>query len=83
MNLTAKVASAGVVALAGFVAPKITSAGWKMVTGKEPPRDDDESKLTQLIVFAAVSAVLATVVQYYATKGAAKLTDKNPKEIQA
>ena len=73
MDMGWKIASAGATAAATFLAAKATNAGWKLATGNEAPAvDDDEVPSTQVVVFAAVAAVVATLAQRYATRGAKK-----------
>ncbi|GAB2980208.1 MAG TPA: DUF4235 domain-containing protein [Actinotalea caeni] len=59
----------------GLVATKALSLVWKGVTGHEPPKeidDDGEISVTEVVVFAAVSAAVAAIVRAYATRGASK-----------
>ena len=73
MDMGWKIASAGATAAATFLAAKATNAGWTLATGKQAPSvDDDEVPLGQIIVFSAVAAVVATLAQRYATRGAKK-----------
>lgn len=73
MDIGWKLASAGAMAGAAFVASKIAEGGWKAVTGHDiPHEDDDDVQLVQLVAFAAASAVLVALAQRYALRGAKK-----------
>ncbi|WP_420112895.1 DUF4235 domain-containing protein [Pseudactinotalea sp.] len=70
-KLIATVATLG----AGLVATKAISLAWKGVTGHEPPKaidDDGEISITEVVIFAAVSAAVAAMVRAYVTRGTAK-----------
>lgn len=73
MNLQKLITTAAAVA-AGFAANKALSAGWKAVTGHEPPTGDDDGEVSmgELVVFAAVSGAVVAFARTYATRGAAK-----------
>ena len=75
MDIGWKLASAAAMASAAYVAGKVAEGGWKVVTGHSAPIDDDEDEapLTQLLIFAAISAVLVTLAQRYAMRGASKV----------
>ncbi|WRS30988.1 DUF4235 domain-containing protein [Actinomycetaceae bacterium MB13-C1-2] len=73
MNLVGKLASMGAVAASGFVASKIADKGWTRVTGKEPPKDDSNEGIVQVVVFAALSAIIAALVQRVVMKGTTRL----------
>ncbi|WP_043535783.1 DUF4235 domain-containing protein [Actinomyces polynesiensis] len=73
MDIGWKIASAGSMAAAAFVASKIAEGGWKAVTGKDVPHeDDDDVQLVPLLAFAAASAVLVALAQRFAMKGTKK-----------
>lgn len=77
MNIAAKLATLAGMAVAGLVAPRLTATGWRKVTGQEPPSDEPgESKLIQIVVFAALSAVVATLLQQLTMRGAQKAIDR-------
>lgn len=77
MNLVTKLVSMGAVAASGFVASKVAASSWTRVTGSEPPTDDDGTgEVLQIVAFAAVSAVLAALVQHYVAKGTSSLMTK-------
>lgn len=72
-----KLINMAIVMGAGFAATKAMSLVWKGVTGHEPPKeidDDGEVSVTEVVIFAAVSAATAALVKAYATKGAKRLT---------
>lgn len=50
---------------AGIVAQQIVRAGWRFVRGAEPTHDD--SPLTEILVFAAVTAATVAVAKNWAT----------------
>lgn len=71
MDIGWKIASAVALGIAGAASSKIAEAGWQLVTGHKPPREDEDGvALVQLIVFAALSAALGAVVQRFALRGA-------------
>ena len=73
-DLTWKIASAAAAALAAMGASKIAEIGWRLATGNEAPReDDDEAALVSLVVFAAASASVVAIAQRYAIRSAKKL----------
>jgi len=73
MDIGWKIASAGAGAIASLVAGRVVDGGWKLATGKDAPHeDDDEVSILQLVVFAAVSAVVASLAQRAAVRGAKK-----------
>ena len=70
-KLIATVATLG----AGLVATKAISLAWKGITGHEPPKaidDDGEISIVEVVVFAAVSAAVASLVRAYIQRGTAK-----------
>ncbi len=73
MDIGWKLASAGAGALASLIAGNVVNRGWKLATGKDAPHeDDDEVSIIRLVVFAAVSAVVASLAQRVALQGAKK-----------
>jgi hypothetical protein len=73
MDIGWKLASAGAAAIATIISGRIAEAGWRLVTGHEAPRDDDDdAPVVQLVVFAAVSAAVAALAQRSAVRGARK-----------
>lgn len=78
MDMTMKIANMGALALAGFGAGKVAEIGWRMVTGRPVPLDEDEhSSLMQVVIFAAASAAVVAVAQHYASRTAARVLDPN------
>ncbi len=70
MKFATKLATLAATATASFLAPKLVTSGWKLVTGQEPPEDGEEQdRLTQVLVFAAVSAVVSTMLTQLAVRG--------------
>lgn len=67
-----KVASAGALVVAGFVADKIVDVTWKLATGHTAPRDEDEAtaKITELVIFGALSGIFVTLIRRQALRGA-------------
>lgn len=69
-----KLASAGAMAAAAFGAGKVAEVGWKLVTGRDVPHeDDDEVALVSLVIFAAASAAIIAVAQRYVVQSAKKV----------
>ena len=56
--------------VAGLVAQRVVSAGWTFIRGTQPGKDDDDSRLPEILVFAAVSAATAAVARNWATHSA-------------
>ena len=60
----------------GLVATKAISLAWKGITGHEPPRAiddaDGEISITEVVLFAAVSAAVAAVIRAFVTRGTVK-----------
>lgn len=76
MDMTWKIASTGALALAGFGAGKVAEVGWRVLTGRPvPTQEDDDSTLVQIVLFAAASAAVAAVAQHYMSRTAARLYD--------
>ncbi len=67
-----KIVSAVSMGLAGIVAGKIVSIGWKAVTGKAAPVDPDDPgvSVAEIVVFAAVSGALLGLSRQLAALGA-------------
>jgi hypothetical protein len=74
MNVPYKVAVAGSLAIAGLLADNVADKGWKIVTGHESPKgeDEDQARFSELIAFAVISGVLVAVSRRYALKGTKK-----------
>jgi len=74
MDMKSKLIIAGAAALAGFAVNKALEPTWKLVTGNTPPQMEEDS-ITQLVVFAALSAALATVAQTVVTRKTTKFIE--------
>lgn len=77
-KLVSGVAAAG----AGLVANKAVDASWKGFTGHQSPTDDteDEFGLGEILAFAILSAVVASVASVLARQVAKKWYKPVPKE---
>lgn len=79
-----KLASAGAMAVSALAAGKVTEAGWKLVTGHDVPREDDEeATLVSVVLFAAASAAIIAVAQRYALRSAKKWYGPSTDQIEA
>lgn len=65
----ARVAGTVAAVAAAFVAQRLMTAAWRTVTGTTPDQDDD-SPLTEVLVFAALSAATVAVARTWATRKA-------------
>lgn len=74
-KLAATVVSAGV----SFLIPRVVDGTWKLITGDNPPDTEEKGKLTQVLLYAAISAVIVTAVE----RGAMLLLDSFEKEEPA
>ena len=66
--------SALTVMAAGFVAEKVISSGWKAVTGRPTPKDQEQvlsNRLGEVIVFAVISGALISLTRELALRQAA------------
>lgn len=68
MDIKAKLLTAAAMGLSTLVVSKALEAGWKLVTGEEPPREDDTGRVIQLMLFAGVSAMAIAGVQRLAVQ---------------
>ena len=61
-------------AAAGFATRKVMTAGWRKLTGKEPPEhpEDPQVALAEAIGWAAVMGVAMSTARLLATRVAAK-----------
>lgn len=55
---------------AGIVAQQVVRAGWRFVRGTEPSHDD--SPLSEILVFAAVTAATVAIAKNWATHRASR-----------
>ncbi len=85
MKFEAKLAALAAMGLSSWLAPKLAAKTWKFVTGNEPPSDEEGSTFGQILIFAALSAVLVTAIQTGADRAAVKFlpTDDEAKEIRS
>ena len=69
-------ATAAVATLAsGFVAEKVVALGWRVVSGKPAPREEDQLlnyKLAEIVTFAIISGATVTLVRELGLRQAAK-----------
>lgn len=69
-------ATAAVATLAsGFVAEKVVALGWRAVTGKPAPREEDQLlnyQLAEVVAFAVISGAAITLVRELGLRQAAK-----------
>lgn len=71
MDIGWKVVDIGAVALAGLVSDNIVKLGWKIATGKNPPKDDDlEVGMAELIVFAVLSGTFLAITKRFTVRAA-------------
>lgn len=85
MDIGWKAASTAALLIAGLVSDNIVNVAWKAVTGHHPPRGEDEAeaRLAELLVFAVVSAILATLLRRLTMKKAAKWYGGSQKRLLA
>lgn len=78
IKIGSTVASLGGVALAN----KVLSAGWRKVTGNEPPEDnaDPEESLRDIIVWSLITGLVGTLIKVGITRAANKADRKD--EVQ-
>lgn len=77
MNLQSKLAGLAAMGLSSFLAPKLAASTWKIVTGEEPPSEEQGSRFVQILVFSALSAVFVTSFQHVANNLTAKFLAEN------
>nr|WP_269212751.1 DUF4235 domain-containing protein [Schaalia sp. lx-100] len=65
--------SAGAMALTAIAAGKVAEIGWRAVTGLDVPSDDENASLATVVAFAAASAAVVAIAQYYTSQGTRKL----------
>lgn len=68
-----KVVSTLAILATGFVATRVLNALWSKVFGHQPPQKDDDAPLKELVLFAAISGVVAALARRGATTVAAKM----------
>ncbi|RAX21533.1 DUF4235 domain-containing protein [Actinomyces sp. Z5] len=70
------VASALSLLVSGTVAEKAVAAGWKAVTGKPAPREEDQVlsyRLGEVVAFAVISGAVMTLTRQLTLRQAAKI----------
>jgi len=74
MDIGWRVVSTGATIAATFITTKAVAAGWKAVTGHEPPVDEDDPDVEwwEVIAFTVVSGALLGVARHLALRGATK-----------
>ena len=69
-------ATAAVATLAsGFVAEKVVALGWRAISGRPAPREEDQLlnyKLAEIVTFAIISGATVTLVRELGLRQAAK-----------
>lgn len=65
-----------------FAANKVMSLGWKKITGNEPPstNPDAEESIRDIIIWTAISGVVATLIKLSITRAANNMERK--KEVE-
>ena len=73
-DIASRAAGALAAVVAGFVTRKALSAGWKKVTGKEPPAhpEDPDVAFLEAVSWAAMMAVAMATARLLATRVATK-----------
>ena len=59
----------------GFVAEKVVALGWRAITGRRAPREEDQLlnyKLAEVVIFAVISGATITLVRELGLRQAAK-----------
>lgn len=69
-----------VASLAGMaVANKILTAGWKKITGNEPPQDnsDPDEGIRDIIVWSLITGLVGTLIKVGITRAAMRVEKKD------
>lgn len=86
-DLTTRVATGLAGAAAAFAARKVLHAGWKQVTGREPPEspEDPQVSLGEALTWVVLTGVLTGMLRLIATRYAAGALAKSgaPAAIKA
>lgn len=71
MNIPTNLLTTGALTGVSFLTDKAISKGWEAFTGRPVPKDDEEtgSGVLEVMLFAAASAAVVALVQYYAKRG--------------
>lgn len=83
-DLAWKATSALTLLASGFIAEKVVALGWKAVTGRPAPKDEDkllDYQLGEVIAFAVISGAIMTLTRELTLRGAASWyggKDHNP-----
>lgn len=74
MDIGWKIVSTGAVLAAGVATNKLVDVGWKLVTGHEPPTDEDDPgvRAWEVFAFTVVSGAILGLMRHYAMRGASK-----------
>ncbi|MDO5700103.1 MAG: DUF4235 domain-containing protein [Bowdeniella nasicola] len=74
MDIGWKVVSAGAMGIAGTLASKVVTTGWKAVTGHNPPEDPEDPgvQLAEVLTFALISGALMGLARQLALTGASR-----------
>lgn len=75
-SLSWTVASALSLLVSGAVAEKAVAVGWKAVTGKPAPKDEDQVlsyRLGEVVAFAVISGAVMTLTRQLTLRQAAKI----------
>ncbi len=82
MKFEAKLAALAAMGLSSWLAPRLAAKTWKFVTGNEPPSDEDGATFAQILIFAALSAVLVTAIQTGADRATSKFLSADGDETK-
>lgn len=77
MDMKTKLISAGAMGLTALVVSHGFDTIWRLVTGSEPPREDDGSSLAKLMLFAGASAMIVAAAQRGADRQARRILAKH------
>ena len=87
-TLVWKVMGTGGAILAGIIAKKVTTSGWKLATGNQPPANPEDPAVSwkEAVGFAVFSGAVVGIVRLVTTKKAADYYAKSsghlPKPLQ-
>lgn len=72
MDLGWKAAQAAAVVVAGLATNVIVKTGWKLVTGHNPPLEENfEAKLSEVLIMTVLSSVILALFKRFTVKQAA------------
>lgn len=63
----------------GFLAPRVVDQSWKLVTGHNPPEQDDKGRLLQVLLYSALSAMVVTALDRGISMAITKYADEHEK----